>query len=84
MGAEGIVAVMYKGRISRAKSPEEAEEIRREGIEKVKAALETFTYTGLDNIIDPRQTRPAIIKALKCLANKKLERPQRKHENINM
>jgi len=84
MGPEGMVAVMYKGRLTRAESPEQAEEIRRNGIEKIKVALENFTYTGLDNIIDPRQTRPAIIKALKCLANKKLERPQRKHENINM
>jgi len=39
---------------------------------------------GTDDTIDPRQTRPTIIKALRCLANKEQERPARKHENMNL
>ncbi|MCX8126305.1 MAG: hypothetical protein N3E40_04080, partial [Dehalococcoidia bacterium] len=36
----------------------------------------------VDDIIDPRQTRPKIIKALEMLRSKHETNPSRKHGNI--
>jgi acetyl-CoA carboxylase carboxyltransferase component len=33
----------------------------------------------IDDVIDPRETRPRIIQALRMAADKKVERPWRKH-----
>jgi len=84
MGPEGLAAVMFKGRLDRAKSPEERGEIWEGAVKRMQQAVERFSRVSNEDYIDPRQTRPAIIKALKCVANKKMERPERKHENINL
>jgi len=36
----------------------------------------------IEQIIEPKETRPVIISALKMLKNKKEDRPYRKHGNI--
>jgi propionyl-CoA carboxylase beta chain len=36
----------------------------------------------VEQIIEPKDTRPAIISALNMLKNKKVERPYKKHGNI--
>ena len=84
MGPEAMAAVMFKGRIDRAKTPEEKQGIRQTGVEIMEKAVERYNKVTTEEFIDPRETRPAIIRALKCLANKKQERPPRKHENINL
>jgi acetyl-CoA carboxylase carboxyltransferase component len=33
----------------------------------------------IDDVIDPRETRPTIIRGLRMAADKKVERPWRKH-----
>jgi acetyl-CoA/propionyl-CoA carboxylase len=38
----------------------------------------------IDVVIDPMETRPMIIQALKALANKRESRPWKKHGNINL
>ena len=38
-------------------------------------------YDLIDEIIDPRETRPILIKALRVLANKKVLLPEKKHGN---
>lgn len=38
----------------------------------------------IDVVIDPMETRPFIIRALECLANKREIRPPKKHGNINL
>ena len=37
---------------------------------------------AIDDVIDPRETRPYLIKALQMVATKRPERPPRKHGNI--
>jgi propionyl-CoA carboxylase beta chain len=36
----------------------------------------------VDDIIEPKETRPALIRAFEILATKKKERPWKKHGNI--
>jgi acetyl-CoA carboxylase carboxyltransferase component len=36
----------------------------------------------IDDVIDPRETRPYLIKALEMIHTKRPERPPRKHGNI--
>ena len=42
------------------------------------------SYGTIDSVIDPAETRPAIIRALDALANKRERRLPRKHGNINL
>ena len=84
VGIAGSVAIIYRGQMARAESEEQADEIKRKGTEMMEAMKEAMAIGGTDDTIDPRQTRPTIIKALRCLANKEQERPARKHENMNL
>jgi propionyl-CoA carboxylase beta chain len=36
----------------------------------------------IDDVLDPRETRPYLIKALSMIRTKRPERPPRKHGNI--
>ena len=42
------------------------------------------SYGTIDSVIDPAETRPALIRALEALANKREKRVPRKHGNINL
>ena len=83
MGAPELTAIIYMDAIAKAKSPDEAEEIRQKGIKIMEGRVEATSMED-DEIIDPRQTRPVIIRALRCTQNKQQGRPWRKHENINL
>ncbi len=84
MGPEGLAAVMFKGRLDRAENPEERDKMWKAAVKRMEQAVGRFSRVSNEDYIDPRRTRPVIIKALKCVANKKMERPERKHENINL
>jgi len=55
-------------------------------IEEFGAKYNNIYYAGartlIQDIIDPRDTRPRLIEALDWFANKKEDRPWRKHGNI--
>jgi acetyl-CoA carboxylase carboxyltransferase component len=82
MSAEGAVAIIYRKEIAAAPNPDE---LREQKIEEYKATFGKFPYHAaamqwVDEIIDPRDTRPMLIKALRGLANKKKsDRPWKKH-----
>jgi acetyl-CoA carboxylase carboxyltransferase component len=85
MGAEGAVSIIYRKEIADAEDPEA---LRAQRLEEYKASFGKFPYHAaavqwVDEIIDPRETRPMLIKALRQLAGKKKDdRPWRKHGNI--
>lgn len=85
MSPEGAVAIIYRKEIDAAANPDE---LRAQRIEEYKATFGKFPYHAaamqwVDEIIDPRDTRPMLIKALRLLAKKqKIDRPCRKHGNI--
>ena len=81
MGAEGAVGVLYKKEIA------ERDEHYRRG--KVEEFQEKFAnpYVAaekgfIDEVIEPSQTRPKLIRALSLLRNKRDVNPAKKHGNI--
>jgi Acetyl-CoA carboxylase, carboxyltransferase component (subunits alpha and beta) len=84
MGTDALVSIIYKGSLDRAESPEEKARIMQEARPKMANAVEKSAFNGNEEMIDPRQTRALIIKALKAQRNKHLIWPDRKHGNINL
>ena len=84
MSPEGMMSIMWRKQLAAAKTPEEIERTRQEGIKVMEKTIARSTRTATESFIDPRETRPVLIKALKGMSNKKAERPWRKHENINL
>jgi propionyl-CoA carboxylase beta chain len=83
MGAEGAVQIIFKKRIQEAGDPT-AEEKRL--VEEYNATF-AHPYIAaslgyLDDVIEPQQTRPKLIAALRMLENKRQTNPAKKHGNI--
>ncbi len=86
MGADGAVEVLYSKEIAAEKNPEKQKEV----IEvKKKEYNDLFTnpYVAarlgyIDDVIEPRNTRFRIIRALQQLQTKRLENPAKKHDNL--
>jgi acetyl-CoA carboxylase carboxyltransferase component len=86
MGARGAVEVIEGKKISEIKDKEEREKFMHE---KEEEYIENFLnpyaaakYGFIDDIIEPRNTRFRIIRALKTLSTKKDGNPPKKHANI--
>jgi methylmalonyl-CoA decarboxylase subunit alpha len=85
MGAEGAVNIIYRKQIAAAADPEAerarlVEEYRRSFGNPYHAASAGY----IDDIIEPRETRPKIVAALAALRDKQTAGPARKHGNIPM
>ena len=83
MGAEGAVGILYRRELANAADSEAA---RREKIEEYQdkfASPYVAAERGyIDEVIEPKLTRPKLIRALKLLENKRDTNPPRKHGNI--
>ncbi|HSJ53527.1 MAG TPA: acyl-CoA carboxylase subunit beta [Anaerolineae bacterium] len=85
MGAEGAVNIVYRKQIQAAADPEAerarlVEEYRRNFSNPYHAAGAGY----IDDVIEPRETRPKIVAALAALRDKQTSGPPRKHGNIPM
>src|SRR5213594_2479127 len=83
MGPEGAVNVIYRDEIAKAKDPD----LRRTQLVAEYVARFANPYVAaargyLDDVIEPRETRPRLVAALRSLANKRDANPRRKHGNI--
>lgn len=83
MGPEGAVNIIHKKELAEAKNPQKKKE------ELTKKYRETFAnpYKAaelgyIDEIIEPQETRPKLIKALSILKKKRRKNPPKKHGNI--
>src|SRR6059036_2184357 len=74
MGPKGAVEILYKG--------EASEERTNEYREKFAHPYQAAARGYLDDIIDPRDTRPRLIEALLTLETKRGRNPPKKHGNI--
>ena len=83
MGAEGAVDLLYRREIAEA---ENKEEVRRARIREFEAKFANPYRAAergfIDEIIEPAQTRPKLIRALAMLENKRDSNPPKKHGNI--
>ena len=83
MGPKGAVEILFRKEISESDDPQEATERRIEEYRETFAHPYVAAARGyLDDVIDPRETRPRVISALDMLNNKRDENPPRKHGNI--
>jgi propionyl-CoA carboxylase beta chain len=83
MGAEGAVNILFKRQIESA--PDPAAERKRLSDEyrlKFNNPYHAASSGYVDDIIEPRETRPKIVAALAALRDKFASGPQRKHGNI--
>jgi len=83
MGPDGAVNIVFRGEIANSDNPDETrqrlvQEYRDQFANPYVAASRGY----IDDVIDPRETRPKLIKALEMLANKMETLPAKKHGNI--
>ncbi len=83
MGAEGAANIIFKREIAKSKDPERIRELRiAEYKEEMMNPLVAAEKGFVDAIIDPADTRIALVKCFKLLRSKKESLPQRKHSNM--
>ncbi|MDR1879138.1 MAG: acyl-CoA carboxylase subunit beta [Bacteroidales bacterium] len=86
MGAEGAVEVLYAKEIKEDPDPQkQADAVAAKKEEYNKLFLNPYTaaaYGYIDDIIEPRNTRYRIIRALRSIQTKQLENPAKKHDNL--
>ncbi len=83
MGPEGAVNIIFRKEIAAAEDPEAerarlVEEYRAKFANPYVAASRGY----IDDVIEPRETRPRLIEALQMLQNKRDTNPPKKHGNI--
>jgi acetyl-CoA carboxylase carboxyltransferase component len=83
MGPDGAVNIIFRKEIAAAEDPEAerarlVEEYRDQFANPYVAAARGY----IDDVIEPRETRPRLIEALKMLQNKRDSNPPKKHGNI--
>ncbi len=83
MGPKGAVQILFRKEIGAADDPETATEERMADYREKFAHPYIAAARGfLDDVIDPRDTRPRLISAFEMLRNKRDENPLKKHGNI--
>ncbi len=83
MGPEGAVNIVFRKEIAEAEDPEEAKERLTQEYRDLFANPYVAAERGfIDDVIEPRETRPRLINALEMLANKRDMNPPKKHGNI--
>jgi propionyl-CoA carboxylase beta chain len=83
MGPKGAVEILFKKEIAESNDPAAATEARvAEYTEKFANPYVAASRGFVDDIIDPRDTRPRIIDALEMLQGKRDTNPPKKHGNI--
>ncbi len=83
MGAEGAVGILYRKELADTTNPEEnRERIVKEFNDKFANPYIAAERGFIDEVIEPSQTRPKLIRALSLLRNKRDTNPSKKHGNI--
>jgi propionyl-CoA carboxylase beta chain len=83
MGAEGAVGVLYRREIAEAEDKDAVRRARIEEFEEKFANPYVAAARGfIDEVIEPAETRPKLIRALQLLENKRDTNPPKKHGNI--
>ena len=83
MGPEGAVNIVFRKQIAAAPDPQA---MRTSKVEEYCAKIANPYVAAargyVDRVIDPRETRPALIQALEALPDKREGRPGKKNGNI--
>jgi propionyl-CoA carboxylase beta chain len=83
MGPEGAVNIVYRRELQKAEDPEK---LRREKVEEFRERFANPYIAAergwVDAVIEPRDTRPKLIAALRQLETKRDTNPPKKHGNM--
>jgi propionyl-CoA carboxylase beta chain len=83
MGPKGAVEILFRKEISEAADPAaEAVRLTAEYTARFANPYAAAERGYVDDVIDPRDTRPRLIDALQTLTGKRDRNPPRKHGNI--
>ncbi len=83
MGPDGAVNIVFKDEIDKSGDPEVTRKRLVEDYREKFASPYIAAARGyIDAVIDPRETRPRLIRALEMLENKRDGNPPKKHGNI--
>jgi propionyl-CoA carboxylase beta chain len=86
MGPEGAVNIIFRRELSAIRDDAQRQEARtrftNEYKERFANPYKAASLGYIDEVLRPRDTRPAIIRALRLLGNKRQSNPPKKHGNI--
>ncbi|HET9226450.1 MAG TPA: acyl-CoA carboxylase subunit beta [Thermoanaerobaculia bacterium] len=84
MGPEGAVNILYRRELEKA--GEDAPRVRAEKVAEYRAKFSNPYAAAergyVDAVLEPRRTRPEIVRALRQLGSKRASMPPKKHGNI--
>jgi acetyl-CoA carboxylase carboxyltransferase component len=78
MGAEGAVEIVMRKQVEEADDPAA---MKAQLIGEYRKIIDVYRAASnfmVDDVIDPRETRPVVIKALEMAQSKRVERPWKK------
>jgi methylmalonyl-CoA decarboxylase subunit alpha len=79
MGAEGAVEIVMRRQVEEAEDPAA---MKAQLIEAYRKLIDVYVPAKnalIDDVIDPRETRPTICRALEMAQHKRVERPWKRH-----
>ncbi len=86
MGGDGAAEILYGSQMKKIEDPEERKKFLAEKVaeyrQKFSNPYVAAQYGYIDDVIEPRNTRFRVIRALESLKNKRLENPAKKHDNL--
>jgi propionyl-CoA carboxylase beta chain len=83
MGPEGAVNILYRDELAKAKDPDaKRRELVARYVEQFANPYVAASRGYVDDVIEPHETRPRLVAALRSLAGKRDTNPKRKHGNI--
>jgi propionyl-CoA carboxylase beta chain len=83
MGPDGAVSIIFRRELAESPEPEKRKaELVAEYRQKFANPYVAAERGYLDDVIEPRLTRPRLINALEMLSNKRDANPAKKHGNI--
>ncbi|HUW13008.1 MAG TPA: carboxyl transferase domain-containing protein, partial [Anaerolineae bacterium] len=83
MGPDGAVNIIFRQQLAEAADPEaERERLVGDYREQFANPYVAAARGYIDDVIEPRETRPRLIEALQMLRNKRDSNPPKKHGNI--
>ncbi|MCC6499853.1 MAG: methylmalonyl-CoA carboxyltransferase [Anaerolineales bacterium] len=83
MGPDGAVNIIFRKELEKAKDPVKRKaELVADYREKFASPYVAAERGYIDDVIEPKETRPRLINALEMLSNKRDSNPAKKHGNI--
>ena len=83
MGPDGAVNIIFRKELEKAEDPvQKKAELVAEYRQKFASPYVAAERGYIDDVIEPKETRPRLINALEMLSNKRDSNPAKKHGNI--